>query len=149
MAQSSKFLVRFYILLGCLGFVFTWYHALFYLGDGFLEANRLFWIDGLINANPAGKFLAADVLILALACNFFMFVEGRRLKIRYLYLYILAGLTIAISAAVPAFLAAREAAIDSRQSAEQSDKEYELRRYDRVTLVFLTFVTLAACALLF
>ena len=149
MPRSSKFLIGFYIAIGILGFVFTWYHTTPYFGSGFMEANRLFWIDGLVNANPAGKFLAADVLILALACNVFMFTEGRRFKIRYLYLYIVAGLTIAISVAAPFFMAAREAAISRQESTRLSSDESNLKPYDKAAITILSVISLAACIVLF
>jgi len=109
MKIQSNVLIAIYLVVSALALFFTWSHIPEYLGHGFIEANKAFWIDALINTNSAGKFLAIDILFLAFACNVWMYIEGRRIGIKYIIIYIIVGVLVAISVAFPLFLAVREA----------------------------------------
>lgn len=132
MIIKSKMLIVVYVVASLLALFFTWYHVPAYLGKGLVEANRMFWADALFNTSPAGKFLAVDILFLAFVCNLFMFVEGRRLKVKYIYAYVVAGILVAISVAFPLFMAAREIALKNN-----GDNKYKVRPYDLFALAVL------------
>lgn len=133
----NRFLFVLYVLAAVLALVLTWYHVPAYLGKGVVEANRLFWADALFNSNPAGRFLTVDVLFLAFVCSVFMYIEGRRLNIRYLHAYVIAGILVAISVAFPLFLAARELKLTGTQ-------EDTTRLMNFADVLFLLLLFLAA-----
>ncbi len=66
---------------------------------------------GFINATSASapaRSIGIDLAMLTLAAIIFMVVESRRLGIRHVWIYIVLSLLIAVSAAFPLFLIARE-----------------------------------------
>ena len=69
-------------------------------------------------ANPAVASFTNDLLLYALAGCIFMAVEARRLRIRYVWVYILLSFLIAVSVMFPLFLIARQYEI-SRQHLQQ------------------------------
>ena len=96
------------VLLGVVGLVGTWAQGLGYLDHGLVGGNVLFWKDAV--ATPAGTFLVVDMVVLAAGVFILMFAEGRRLGIGagWLWLYFLLSLFVAISFAIPVFLAHRQ-----------------------------------------
>jgi hypothetical protein len=96
-----------YGALAVLGLVGSWAQVWGYLGHGLIEGNVLFWKEAV--ANPAGTFLTVDVLVLGAALLAWMFAEGRRLGIasHWLWAYVLLSVLVAISFALPMFLAHR------------------------------------------
>lgn len=58
-------------------------------------------------STPAGVFAVVDLLVVAAAALTFMLLEGRRLGMRHLWVYVVLTFTVAISVAFPAFLLAR------------------------------------------
>jgi hypothetical protein len=95
------------VALGGLGLVGTWAQVFDYLSLGFLPGNVQFWKETV--ATPASTFITVDVLVLAAALFVWMFGEGRRLGIGvgWLWGYFFASLLVAISFALPVFLAHR------------------------------------------
>ncbi len=73
-------------------------------GPGF---NIIKFIE-LANNNPAAQSLSFDLLILATAIFIWMFIESRRLSIKYFWLIALGTFTIAIAFSAPLFLFLRE-----------------------------------------
>ncbi len=59
-------------------------------------------------ANPAATFGFIDLIAVAVAALVFIVVEGRRLRMRFLWAYVAATLLVAISVALPVFLLARQ-----------------------------------------
>lgn len=59
-------------------------------------------------ANPASTFGVVDLLAVALVALVFMIAEGRRLRMRFLWVYVALTFLVAISVALPAFLIARQ-----------------------------------------
>lgn len=110
MIINRKALCLAYAVIGALAFVGTFGNILGLLGQyglsGFLDATLQFWKDALVN--EASRFLAVDLLFLGLAVVLWMLLEARRLKIPGVWLYIVFGLFIAISLAVPLFMIHRE-----------------------------------------
>ncbi|WP_157719120.1 DUF2834 domain-containing protein [Halopseudomonas salegens] len=138
MNLTAKLLVPVYVLSALLALIFTWYHVPAYLGNGALEALIAFWTAAIVDTNPASKFIVVDILFLAFVCNLWMFIEGRRLGFRYLYVYILGGALIAISVAFPLFLAARELRL------AKGDLRYQIKTYDMFVLMLFSFTAVGA-----
>lgn len=58
--------------------------------------------------NPAAASIANDVAFVCLAAFVFMVAEARRLGMRFVWVYLVLSLTIAISVMFPLFLLARQ-----------------------------------------
>jgi hypothetical protein len=100
-----------YALTALVALIGTWSQnvAYFHPGDGlagFALATARFWPDTL--ATPASTSVTIDLGLFLLAAAVFMVLEARRLGIRFVWLYIVLGLLIAISVTFPLFLIARE-----------------------------------------
>lgn len=110
MVINRKALCLAYSAIGALAFAGTFGDIRGLIGHyglaGFPEATLQFWKDLL--ANEASRFITVDLLFLGLAVVLWMLLEARRLKIPGVWLYIVAGLFIAISLAVPLFMIHRE-----------------------------------------
>jgi hypothetical protein len=107
MTISRKALCAVYALIGALAFVGTWGNVLGLVKQhGFWQGTLVFWQDVLVN--EASRFITIDILFLGLAVVVWMVLEARRLKIPGVWLYVVFGLFIAISLAVPLFLIHRE-----------------------------------------
>jgi hypothetical protein len=106
------------VLLGVVGLVGTWAQGLGYLEHGLVGGNILFWQETV--ATPASTFLVVDMVVLAAAVFILMFAEGRRLGIGagWLWGYFLLSLFVAISFAIPVFLAHRQRRIRLTRPAE-------------------------------
>ena len=109
------------VALGVLGLVGTWAQGFHYLANGLVAGNVLFWQETV--ATPASTFLVVDILVLAAAVFVLMFAEGRRLGIAagWLWAYFLLGLFVAVSFAVPVFLAHRQRRIRLQRPAEATE----------------------------
>ena len=66
-------------------------------------------------ANPAAASLSMDLAIGGLAASFFIFFEGRRLPIKYWWVYLLLANLVAFAFAFPLFLMMRERKLDEIQ----------------------------------
>ncbi len=106
MTLSRKTLCLVYGLIALLALVGTWGNNIPYLSLGYAGANQKFWEDTLVN--PASRSITVDIFALGLAVFVWMVLEARRLKMRGVWLYLLFGMTIAISVTVPLFLLNRE-----------------------------------------
>ena len=107
MAVSRKALCTIYALIGVLAFVGTWGNVLGSVQQaGFWAGTIRFWQDTL--ANESSRFITVDILFLGLTVVVLMVLEARRLRIPGVWLYVVFGLLIAISLAVPLFMIHRE-----------------------------------------
>lgn len=59
----------------------------------------------------ASAFFGLDVIVSSVVLWLFVFAEGRRVRMKNLWLYILCNLTVGVSLALPLFLFFRERAI--------------------------------------
>ena len=109
------------VALGLLGLIGTWAQGFGYLQHGLLAGNVLFWQETV--ATPASTFLVVDILVLAAGSFVLMFAEGRRLGIGigWLWTYFLLSLFVAVSFAVPVFLAHRQRCIRLTRPAESGE----------------------------
>jgi hypothetical protein len=62
----------------------------------------------------ASAFFGLDVIASSLVLWLFVFSEGRRLRMKRLWLYILCNLAVGVSSALPLFLFFRERRLESR-----------------------------------
>jgi hypothetical protein len=69
-------------------------------------------------ANGAATFSLIDLLAVALVGLVFMVVEGRRLGMRFLWVYVVVTFAVAISVALPAFLIARQVHLAGERQAQ-------------------------------
>jgi hypothetical protein len=95
-----------YGVIAAVALVATWWNNIDFVTTG---ANG--GLTGFIDdawSNPAAASLAWDVVFVGIAAQIFMYVEGRRVGVPYLWLYIVAGAAVAISVAFPLFLIARQ-----------------------------------------
>jgi hypothetical protein len=104
---SRKALCAIYAAIAVAALVGTWGNVLQLVsGYGFWEGTVVFWQRTLVN--ESSRFITADTLFLALAVTVLMVLEARRLEIPGVWVYVVFGLLIAISAAVPLFMIHRE-----------------------------------------
>jgi hypothetical protein len=147
MERNTSFLFYLYISIGIIALILTWSHIPAYMGNGIMNANIDFWKDALLNANPAGSFLAVDILFFAMAGNIWMIVESRRIGLSYVWGYVAIGVFIGISFGFPLYLAMREKhlAHHNTEPATSAIKHTgKLKPYDIIGLMILGIVTLAA-----
>lgn len=106
MSSSDRLLIALYGGLSVIALYATWSNnlAFFALPDngglmGFIAATK---------ANPAAASIANDIAIFCIAAFIFMGVEARRLGIRFVWVYMVLSLVIAVSVMFPLFLIARQ-----------------------------------------
>lgn len=114
MTISRKVLCVAYGLIGLIALVGCWGNNVQYLNLhlGILGVNAHFWGETLVN--PASRSITVDLLFLSLAAIMWMLLEARRLSMRGVWIYVLLGAFVAISAAFPAFMIHRERALAKR-----------------------------------
>lgn len=106
-----------YAALAVLGLVGTWAQGLGYLDLGFAGGTVRFWKD--VFSTPSSIFLSVDILVLAAAVFVWMFGDARRLGLvpGWTWACYLASMFIAISFAVPLYMAYRERCLRRRRLA--------------------------------
>lgn len=70
----------------------------------------------LLFSNNVSGFFGMDVVVSSVVLWIFVFSEGRRLGMRYLWLYVVCNLIVGVSLALPLFLLFRERALGSLNS---------------------------------
>jgi hypothetical protein len=120
MTISRNVLCIVYGLIGLVALVGCWGNNLQYLNLnlGMLGVNAHFWGETL--ANPASRSITIDLLFLSLAAIVWMVLEARRLSMRGVWIYVLLGAFVAISAAFPAFMIHRERALAGRDGSSSA-----------------------------
>ena len=113
MTRSEKFLCAMYALIAVVALIATWSNNLAFMAR---PENRTLqsWYDG-VYANYAAASFTNDLFMLAIAGSVFMVVEGRRLHMRFVWVYILLSGPTAISVVFPLFLLARQITIARRR----------------------------------
>jgi len=114
MPISRTLLCVVYAAIALLALLATWHQNLAYFGSasgGPLSNMVGFWRETL--ATPPSTSITLDLFLFGLAATVWMVVEARRLGIRFVWLYVLAGALVAISVSFPLFLIARERRLPS------------------------------------
>ena len=66
-----------------------------------------------LTQTPVSRFFALDVVISAITLWVFVFLEGRRLRMQNLWIYVLCSLLVGVSLGLPLFLLFRERSVKS------------------------------------
>lgn len=123
MTRFDKVLCVIYALIAFVALIATWSNNI-----GFMQQpeNRdiVSWYRALY-VNQAAASFTNDLLLLAIAVCVFMVVEAWRLKIRFVWGYILLSGPIAISVTFPLFLIARQMVIAKQRSNPNSASTIE------------------------
>lgn len=110
---GEKVLCAVYGVLGLIGLVATQV----VLFGGYVTRDDGPYLDQL-TANGVATFMLIDLGIVAVIGLVFMVVEGRRLGMRFLWVYVLLTFAVAISVSLPLFLIARQLRLAARRPAE-------------------------------
>lgn len=105
MPAARKVLCVAYASIAVIAAVATWTQVGPY-SDSLKGVFVTLWQDTKVNG--AARFVACDVLLLALAVSVLFVVEARKHEIRFVWAYLIGGVLIGISVAAPLFLLARE-----------------------------------------
>jgi hypothetical protein len=98
-----------YGVIAAAALVLTYIQYLAIPTTGALDFYLVFW--ALMRANHAARGITVDFAFFGLAGALFMIGEARRLKIRYVWLYILFSYAIDVSVVFPVFMILRERAM--------------------------------------
>lgn len=104
LSRTDRRLRATYAVFAVAALVGTQWALIRHLSDG--GTLRTFFTDPVVN--PAATFLTLDALFVGAAAVVFMLVEGRRLRMRRLWVYVVLTFTVAVSVAFPVFLAVRQ-----------------------------------------
>jgi fumarate reductase subunit C len=119
MTTKNKLICASYGLIALLALPATWMNNI-----AFMQQPNNSFMD-FINAayvNAAAASLSNDLLFVATAASMFMVVEGRRIGVRYVWLYPILSALVAISVTFPLFLLARHFKL-TKEQAEQTSIE--------------------------
>jgi uncharacterized protein DUF2834 len=144
---SHKTLCWVYGIVGCLALVGTWGNVLGLVTQlGFIGGTIQFWKDTL--ANGASRFITVDILFLGLSVMIWMVLEARRLQMRGVWLYIVFGILIAISLAVPLFMIHRQRTLAARDPSNGAGIYYarDVAAVLTFALLFITYAVVALCS---
>jgi hypothetical protein len=106
MNNQDKFNCAIYGLIALIALPATWINNLAFMTQS-SDNSVLDFLRGAY-ANAAAASLSNDLFLVAFAACIFMVVEGRRLGIRYIWLYIVLSALVAISVTFPLFLLFRQ-----------------------------------------
>ncbi len=115
MTTKDKLICVTYGLIALLAIPATWINNIAFMS----QPNNSFM--DFVNAayvNAAAASLSNDLLFVAIAASMFMVIEGRRVGVRYVWLYLIFSAVVAISVTFPLFLLARQIKITNPQSAQ-------------------------------
>jgi hypothetical protein len=109
MSSARRLLCGVYVAVAVIALLGTWRQNIAFMqetGLSFFEGFVAFWPALLVNR--ATVSVTVDIFVLGLAAVIWMVLEARRLQIKFVWLYVLFSMTVAISAMFPLFLVARE-----------------------------------------
>jgi len=110
-------LILVYAVCAVAGLVVPWYYNLEYIRQSqIIPAVADYFRDG--TATPLAASLTWDLLITASAGSVFMVMEMRRLKMRYIWLYVAGSFLIAFAFVLPLFLLNRERVLERTRNPE-------------------------------
>jgi hypothetical protein len=103
LTSTEKALCAVYGILGVIGLVGTQV----VLFGGYVSSADGSLVDQMV-ANGAATFMLIDLLAVAIIALVFMVAEGRRIGMRFLWVYVLLTFLVAISVSLPLFLIVRQ-----------------------------------------
>lgn len=98
-----------YLLLCIAGTVLPYSEFIPFLQNNGLDLSLFF---EQLFANNVSGFFGMDVIVSSLVLWVFVYAEGRRLKMRHLWIYIVCNLLVGVSLGFPLFLLMRQAKLD-------------------------------------
>ncbi|MGD1922227.1 MAG: DUF2834 domain-containing protein [Pleurocapsa sp.] len=102
-----------YLILCILGFALPYSQLIPFFAEHGLDLS-LFWSQ--LFANKISTDFAFDLLVSSLVFCIFVYKEGTRLNLKYLWLYIVFNLVIGLSFALPLFLWTRSNHLETKLS---------------------------------
>jgi Terpene cyclase DEP1 len=108
---SSKVLCVAYGVIAVAALIATWSQNIAYFDTP--SGLGGFWPDTRVN--PASRSITVDIVLFSVAAAVLMVIEARKHAVRFVWLYIVGGLLIAISVTFPLFLIARELRIGRKE----------------------------------
>jgi hypothetical protein len=102
-------LMVFYLLCSIAGLIIPWYYNYQYMLTQQPFTPSIYFRAGMVS--PLSSSITTDFLIGASAVFIFMIIEGRRLKMKYLWFYVVFTFVIAWAFTCPLFLFNRERAL--------------------------------------
>ena len=145
MTRSRRLLCLFYGLIAALALLGTGSQNRHYFASpaGTLNAFGAFVVDAKVT--PASRSIAVDIAIVFLAAIVFMLFEARKLRIPFVWAYIVLGLLVAISVTFPLFLVAREFKLAALKDGGAVPPPAEPTLLDLLGLVAMTALALGLC----
>jgi hypothetical protein len=113
LSRTDKMLCAAYGVLGLIGLVGTQV----VLFGGYVSSDDGSFLDQMV-ANGVATFMLIDLGIVAVIGLVFMVVEGRRLGMRFLWVYVVLTFAVAISVSLPLFLIARQVHLAGEQQVQ-------------------------------
>ena len=104
-----------YLSLAILGLVVPWYYNLQFFGTASLSD-----FVTATSVNLAAKSVSFDLFIATVAGSTWMYVESKRVGVRFVWLYILLGFLVAFGFAFPLFLFVRETKLEKSVELQES-----------------------------
>jgi hypothetical protein len=114
MNKKDYFICGSYALVALVALPATWINNLAFMTQPNNSSFTDFFRAAYVNAAAAS--LSNDLFLLAAAACIFMVIEGRRIGLRFIWLYLLIAPLIAISVAFPLFLLARHLKLSQERS---------------------------------
>jgi hypothetical protein len=105
MTTKDKIVCGVYGLIALVALPATWINNIAFMTQPTNYSAMDFMRSAYVNAASAS--LSNDLFLLAMAACIFMAIEGKRVGVRYVWLYIMLSAVIAISVTFPLFLIAR------------------------------------------
>jgi Terpene cyclase DEP1 len=115
MTNKDKLTCATYALIAIAALPATWINNLAFMQQPNHSFNDFFVAA---YANAAAASLANDLFLLAIAASIFMVIEGKRVGVRYVWLYLVLSGILAISVTFPLFLLARHIKVVNEESGE-------------------------------
>jgi len=116
MTRTDKILCAVYAAFAAVALVGTQWTLLDFLRSDDNDLGAM--VDGL-TAGPVAGFVGIDLGVVALVAVVFMFVEGRRIRLPWLWLYVVLVFLVAVSVAFPLFLIGRTRLLAGQRAAQQ------------------------------
>ncbi|MEM6612757.1 MAG: DUF2834 domain-containing protein [Cyanobacteria bacterium P01_C01_bin.72] len=110
----------FYLILAVLGFILPYSQLISFFANEGLDLS-LFWSQ--LSANRISTGCAFDLLISSVVFWVFVFVEGKRINLKFPWLYVVLNLAIGLSFALPLFLWMRTRIISGIEYSSQLKQE--------------------------